>query len=105
MSSAAATYRALLKAQRVVFAGDPAALVAGRAETRMRFLEQAGAAVDAVPALLQEANDAAGFLLENIAQTELNEKGNYELTPETRHVHTGSTPPPLPGCGDGNLNR
>lgn len=101
---AAAAYRNLLKAQRTVFAGDAKARLAGLAETRAAFLQNAGAAADAVPALLKEADDAAGFLRENIAQTVMNERGNYELTPNERFLHTGTTPPQIPGCGDGNLN-
>ena len=88
-------YRALLKAQRVLFAGDVKALVAGRAETRVRFLENAGASAADVPALVNDAHETAVFLTQNIAQTVQNDRGNFEMTPRPEHVHFGTEPPPF----------
>ena len=100
---AAAAYRTLLRAQRQLFAGDAAGLTAARAETRMRFMENASASAADVPALVEDAEEAALFIRHNVAQSVLNERGNYELNPTSDHIHEGSTPPPLP-C-DSDLNK
>ena len=96
MATAAAAYRGLLKAQRALFAGDLSARAAARAETRTRFLEHASAAAEDLPTLLEDANATAGFIRENVAQSILNERGNYEMKAKPEHIHTGTEPPPLP---------
>ena len=93
---AIAAYRSLLKAQRSLFNADLVARTAARAETRLRFMEHAGASADAVPALVQDAIDAADFIRTNVAQTVQNERGNFEFKPTPDHVHVGTEPPPLP---------
>ena len=93
--TAVTAYRALLKAQREVFAGDRLALAKARSETRMRFLEHAGASADAVPGLVHDAHEAAIFLQQNVAQTVLNERGNYEMKPKAEHMYPGTEPPPF----------
>lgn len=102
--SSVAAYRELLKAQRSLFKGDAPARAAARLETRHHFLANANASPEEAEALAADAFDTAGFLRENVAQTVLNERGNYELNPSAQHFHTGTTPPPLPGCEE-NLNR
>ena len=52
--------------------------------------------LDAVPALVQDAIDAADFIRTNVAQTVQNERGNFEFKPTPDHVHVGTEPPPLP---------
>ncbi len=100
--TAVTAYRALLRAQRDLFAGDVAGLTAARAETRSRFAEHAGASAEEVPALVHDAHEAALFIRQNIAQTVLNERGNYELKPKPDHIHPiTNEPPPLP-CGELN---
>ena len=74
---AARAYRELLKVQRNVFAGDHQARIAARVETRSQFVLRADAEPSEVPALIEEAYNTAGFLHENVAQTVLNDKGNY----------------------------
>ena len=54
---AIAAYRSLLKAQRSLFNADLVARTAARAETRLRFMEHAGASADAVPALVQAIDE------------------------------------------------
>ena len=98
--SSVTAYRELLKAQRSLFKGDAPARVAARLETRQHFLANANASPVEAAALAADAFDTAGFLRENVAQTVLNEKGNYELKPSPQHIHTGTTPPPLPGCSE-----
>ena len=58
--------------------------------------ELAEHAADAVPALVQDAIDAADFIRTNVAQTVQNERGNFEFKPTPEHVHVGTEPPPLP---------
>lgn len=77
MRPAVAAYRTLLKAQRDLFAHDTTARVAARVETRARFMEHAAAPPEQIDALIKDALDAAGFIQENVAQTILNERGNY----------------------------
>jgi complex III assembly factor LYRM7 len=98
--SSVTAYRELLKAQRSLFKGDAPARVAARLETRQHFLANANASPEEAAALAADAFDTAGFLRENVAQTVLNERGNYELKPSPQHIHTGATPPPLPGCSE-----
>ena len=78
---AARAYRELLKVQRNVFAGDHQARIAARVETRSQFVLRADAEPSEVPALIEEAYNTAGFLHENVAQTVLNDKGNYGAAP------------------------
>jgi hypothetical protein len=75
--SSVAAYRELLKAQRSLFRGDLAALVAARVETRKHFLDNANVGPEEAAALATDAFETAGFLRENVAQTTLNERGNY----------------------------
>eukprot|EP00966_Prymnesium_polylepis_P146666 3387057-Prymnesium_polylepis.1 len=77
MRPAIAAYRQLLTAQRALFANDAAGRLAARAETRARFVEHAGAPAEQIDTLVHDALDAAGFIRENVAQTILNERGNY----------------------------
>ena len=115
-SAAQSAYRNLLKAQRVLFAGDPAARAKARAETRMQFVEHANASPEEVPALVRDAHDAADFLRENVAQAVRNERGNYEIQPTADHIHVDQGPgdlhvPDLPGdapraeCGSKSKKR
>ena len=76
--SSVTAYRELLKAQRSLFKGDAPPRVAARLETRQHFLANANASPVEAAALAADAFDTAGFLRENVAQTVLNEKGNYE---------------------------
>ena len=85
-----AAYRELLRAQRQLFAGDAAARTSALAETRQAFMSNAGASEDEVPAMVQEALDAATFIRQNIAQTVLNERGNYGQCTQPR-LHPTST--------------
>ena len=94
--SAVAAYRALLKAQRALFAGDLQARAAGRLKTRESFLEHANASAEDVPALVADAHETAGFLTQNIAQSIQNERGNYEMKVTKDHIVPGTEPPPLP---------
>jgi hypothetical protein len=108
--TAVTAYRALLQAQRALFAGDIAARTAARTETRMRFMDHSGASADQVPALVQgaasahkrtvgssvlttaalalgvaDAHDAAIFIRSNIAQAVQNEHGNFEVQDSACH--------------------
>lgn len=75
--TAATAYRAVRKACRTLFAGDAAGLEKALAETRFRFYENAAVSADKVPGLVDDAHETAFFLLENVAQTQMNERGNY----------------------------
>ena len=75
--TAVSAYRALLRAQRQLFAGDLHGRTAALAETRTRFYEQANAPPEEVPKLVEDAHEAALFLRQNVAQAVLNERGNY----------------------------
>ena len=78
LTPAARAYRQLLTSQRQLFGQDRNALVQARDQTRTQFLQNADAEPDAVPALLQDARDAADFLRENVAQTVRSEEtGNF----------------------------
>lgn len=83
---AARAYRELLVAQRTVFRGDLAARASARAETRAAFRANADADPSRLDDLLRDASDAAGFLLHNVAQTVLNERGNYGVPPSNDHI-------------------
>ena len=100
--TAITAYRALLRAQRSLFSGDLAARAKACTETRMQFLEHAGASAEEVPALVNDAHEAALFIRQNVAQAVQNERGNFELKPTADHIHVGTEPPPLP-CE--NLNK
>ena len=113
-------YRELLKVQRALFKGDAQGRVAAHLETRDQFLRHANASPSETPDLIQDAYNTAGFLHENVAQTVLNEAGNYgacylspltpnsspdslcgrcaELKPQPQHLSDSAIPPPLP-CG------
>uniref|UniRef100_A0A6U7F7B5 Mitochondrial zinc maintenance protein 1, mitochondrial n=1 Tax=Haptolina brevifila TaxID=156173 RepID=A0A6U7F7B5_9EUKA len=97
-SSAINAYRELLKAQRSLFDRDPDARTAARDETRQHFLANAAVAPEEAAALAADALDTAGFLRQNVAQAELNDRGNYELRVTKEHIREGSAQPPLPGC-------
>ena len=125
LTPAARAYRQLLTSQRQLFGQDRNALVQARDQTRTQFLQNADAEPDAVPAMLQDARDAADFLRENVAQTvRSDETGNFGaqnypasaqrprmaawshnasaravLTPKPEHIHKTDKPPPLP-CGE-----
>ena len=79
--TALAAYRALLRAQRELFANDAAALASAHAETRSAFLQQAAAKPEDVPALVEDAFEASMFIRQNVAQAELNERGHYGASP------------------------
>ena len=98
--STVTAYRELLKAQRSLFQNDPPARIAARVETRQHFDANAGVSPEEAATLAADAYDTAGFLRENVAQGVLNERGNYEITPTSEHMHKGSTPPALPGCSE-----
>ena len=70
-------YRELLKAQRSLFKGDDTARIAAREETRSHFMANANVSPEDAAALVADALDTAGFLRENVAQTVLNDRGNY----------------------------
>ena len=97
-SAGARAFRHLLTSQRALFAQDLNTLQAARVETRAQFLRNADAPAEQVPALVQDAWDAADFLRENVAQTERNDRGNFELRPQPEHLRTGTTPPSLGPC-------
>ena len=75
--TALAAYRALLRAQRDLFVNDSAALTSAHAETRAAFLAQADAQPADVPALVEDAFEASQFIRQNVAQAQMNERGNY----------------------------
>ena len=103
--TAVGAYRALLQAQRALFRGDLGARASALAETRMRFLENANASADELPALVKDAYEAAVFIRQNVAQTTLNEHGNYEFKPTPDHMYQGSTPADIPFQPHDNLNK
>ena len=76
-ATAARAYRELLKVQRTLFQGDAQARLAAHLETRNQFLRHAKASPSETPDLIQDAYNTAGFLHENVAQTVLNDTGNY----------------------------
>lgn len=94
--TAVTAYRALLRAQRQLFVGDLSGRAAARAQTRTHFLENASASADDVPALVHDAHETALFLRQNVAQTVMNERGNYEMKPHADHIREGKEPPALP---------
>mmetsp|Transcript_16214 Transcript_16214/g.27006 ORF Transcript_16214/g.27006 Transcript_16214/m.27006 type:complete len:102 (-) Transcript_16214:218-523(-) len=96
---AAQAYRRLLVVQRQLFAQDVVNRQSARTQTREAFMMHATASADRIPALLKDANEAAEFLLRNVAQTVRNDQGNYVLKPNEHHLSYGNKPPPLP-CGD-----
>ena len=85
-------YRQLLCAQRDLFAKDLSGRTAARVETRIRFLEHADAPPEQVDALVTDALDACGFIRQNVAQTILNEKGNYGARAATPTGDSGALP-------------
>ena len=105
-AAALSSMRLLLRTVRTSFAGDAAALRAGRAEVRKQYRAHAGEA-DAGKAarLVADALDAAAFLRESIVQAKLNDAGRYGAAaarrrrgargrgPPRRHL---TTPFPLP---------
>ena len=93
--SARSAYRQLLRVQRQLFVGDLSARTAARAETRTRFMENAAASPEQAATLVAEADEAAEFIRQNIAQTVLNERGNFELQPRPDQIHEGDEPPPF----------
>eukprot|EP00322_Chrysochromulina_rotalis_P029797 CAMPEP_0115845374 /NCGR_PEP_ID=MMETSP0287-20121206/9320_1 /TAXON_ID=412157 /ORGANISM="Chrysochromulina rotalis, Strain UIO044" /LENGTH=141 /DNA_ID=CAMNT_0003299147 /DNA_START=22 /DNA_END=448 /DNA_ORIENTATION=- len=101
--SSITAYRELLKAQRVLFQSDESARIAARIETRQHFESNADVDPEEAANLAADAFDTAGFLRENVAQTVLNDRGNYELNPKPEHMREGTAPPALPGCNE-NLN-
>ena len=76
-ATTASAYRELLKVQRALFRGDAPARAAAHLETRDQFLRHANASPSETPVLIQDAYNTAGFLHENVAQTVLNDTGNY----------------------------
>ena len=62
----------------------------------MHFLENSAASAEDTPALVSDAYETALFIRENVAQTVMNERGNYEMTVQKEHVREGAEPPPLP---------
>ena len=76
-ATTARAYRELLKVQRALFRGDAPARAAALIETRNQFMRHANAAPSETPDLIQDAYNTAGFLHENVAQTVLNDSGNY----------------------------
>ena len=76
-ATTARAYRELLKVQRTLFRGDAPARAAAHLETRDQFLRHANASLSETPLLIQDAYNTAGFLHENVAQTVLNDTGNY----------------------------
>lgn len=92
--TALAAYRALLRAQRDLFVNDGAALAAAHAETRSAFLAQANAKPGDVPALVEDAFEASQFIRQNVAQAQLNERGNYGMRPPFWLAAAAVLPPP-----------
>lgn len=81
-STPRSAYRALLRAQQALFAGDSRALVAAREQTRAEFAKQRTLADPAAAAgLVQDALDTAAFMRQSVVQTVRNERGNFELKP------------------------
>ena len=76
-ATTASAYRELLKVQRALFRGDAPARAAAHLETRDQFLRHANASPSETPVLIEDAYNTAGFLHENVAQTVLNDTGNY----------------------------
>ena len=126
-ATTARAYRELLKVQRALFRGDAPARAAALIETRNQFMRHANATPSETPDLIQDAYNTAGFLHENVAQTVLNDSGNYGachprfdlptrhpltgcvltarcavLKPQPQHMSECTVPPPLP-C-DTNVN-
>lgn len=103
-SAAAAAYRALLKAQRGLFASDRVGRAAAHAETRTHFLANKDVPSKEAAALIADAHETAGFLRTNVAQSVRNDRGNYELRVTKDHVHQSESPPPMPDWA-GSLNK
>ena len=75
--------------------------VVGEVE-RNKCVLRSGAKPGDIPALVDDAFEASQFIRQNVAQSQLNDRGNYELTPQPQHIHKGTTPPPLPCKEDFN---
>jgi hypothetical protein len=94
MAAARGAYRSLLRAQQGLFAGDGRALVAARAQTRAEFNKQRALADPARAAtLVQDALDTAAFMRQSVVQTAMNDRGNFELTPDPALHFSASTLP------------
>lgn len=101
MATARGAYRALLKAQRQLFGGDVEALALAKTQTRAEFMRHS-AEQDAatVGRLLDDAMETAQFMRTSIVQGRLNDKGNYEVTPEARHLSTSPVPEHVDDIGE-----
>jgi len=92
--TAKGAFRGLLRAQQVLFTGDGRALVAAREQTRAEFQKQRALADPVKAALLvQDAVDTAAFMRQSVVQTAMNDRGNFELTPDPVLHFTASTLP------------
>ena len=77
---ALARYRGLLRAARKTFHGDVYAVAEAKKELRSQF--EAGRRLERdedVREALQAAEDAEDFLLNNVSQAQINERGNFAV--------------------------
>jgi hypothetical protein len=99
-ASVSAAYRGLLRAVATTFAGDASALAQGRSAAAAAFRgwappPAAPAPADALARALADADEAAAFLREHVAQGRLNERGAYEVALKPPGAGGGAAPPRL----------
>ena len=97
-ASVSAAYRGLLRAVATTFAGDASALAQGRSAAAAAFrgwAAPAPAPADALARALADADEAAAFLREHVAQGRLNDRGSYEVALKPPGAGGGAAPPRL----------
>ena len=72
-------YRGLLRAARKTFAGDAFALSEAGRELRVQFEAGRGLEGAAAAEALEAARDAEEFLLNNVSQARINDRGNFHV--------------------------
>ncbi|GLJ13689.1 hypothetical protein SUGI_0218260 [Cryptomeria japonica] len=83
-------YRALLRARKTSFSGDDIMLTQSAKEIRSKFEENRSvSSLTDIQKLVQEAREAADFLLNMVVQARLTERGTYEL--KLDKAHEGAT--------------
>ncbi|KAG8464874.1 hypothetical protein KFE25_010242 [Diacronema lutheri] len=100
--TARGAYRALLRAQRALFAGDTRALAAAHEQTRAEFHKWREVADPSLAAsLVADALDTATFMRQSVVQTVRNERGNFELKPDPQlHFSTSKVPEYVEDIGE-----
>lgn len=71
--------RRLIRAKNAAFRGDSEMLAIAQQTIREQFCENRGAPAEKVPELLEQLEEAIGFLSNNIVQAPLNDRGNYAV--------------------------